>query len=108
MYPEKPLELTPKSPVVLGSLRTLAAFVVATMLLVALPARAQSSGSSGNQQAQPGQSQQDDQVPAAAGGAVFGNWINGAAEDPEFEYTCRLLVGLPLLLKERGPRFVIV
>src|SRR6478736_6529638 len=68
MYPEKPLEPTLKSPVVLGSIRTLAALVVASMLLFSLPTLAQSSGSSGDQQAQPKQNQQDDQMPAAAGG----------------------------------------
>ena len=69
MYPEKPLEPSRKSPVVLGLLRALAAFVVAFVFLSSIPALAQSSGSSGDQQqAQPNQNPPDDQVPAAAGG----------------------------------------
>ena len=68
MYPEKPLEHSPKSPVVLGLLRSLASFAVVSALLFSLPAVAQSSSSSNDQQAQPKQSQQDDQMPAAAGG----------------------------------------
>ena len=68
MYPEKPLEHSPKSPVVLGLLRSLASFAVVSALLFSLPAVAQSSSGSNDQQGQPKQSQQDDQMPAAAGG----------------------------------------
>lgn len=68
MYPENPLEHSPKSPVVLGLLRSLVSFAVVSALLFSLPAVAQSSSSSNDQQGQPKQSQQDDQMPAAAGG----------------------------------------
>jgi VWFA-related protein len=65
MYPEKTLEVTSKLPVSSNFARILAALVVAATLS-AVPGYAQSN-SSQDQQAQPSQNQQD-QMPAAAGG----------------------------------------
>ena len=68
MYPEKRLVVPGNSPTVSGSLRLGATFLLAVLVLFAIPSRAQSNGSSSGdqQQAQPNQNPQNE-VPAAGG-----------------------------------------
>ncbi len=67
MFSEKRFTLSSHSPLISNSLAAACALLVAGILLCPVPSRAQ-SGSGAQSQSQPGQSQQDDQMPAAAGG----------------------------------------